>query len=378
MTDVAYRYQYHYLFKTSELLADVPLEDLVGSAAFEGVRLRAKEIVLRAVREGEIEKPAVLDEAHARRELFSHLLARVLVSCVGDPFLLRRYATAEAKAAYRQMLADFYSGAGRELVHRLSEDLGVHVVFDGGAVVRVHFTDYLRLASGMRDEKWKLVNRCLSKGWVRVSLEDLARLLQEAVRERALEGASLPVDARVCEALRPYSEEIKRELERRRAAWGGGEPRAGVDEDCFPPCISELLRHIRSGMSVPHPARFAVTSFLLNLGVSVEDIVATFANLPDFDEEKTRYQVEHIAGIRGNRKKYSPPSCDTMRTYGNCFRNAECEGVSHPLAYYERKLREKLKRRGRGGGASGEASVRSSRRRPADADGESAATRVAR
>lgn len=339
--------EYPYFMKTSELLATsgITLEDLVSSAAFESARLRAKERILQAIRKGEIRKPAVLDEIRARKEFFSHLLAQVLVSCVGDPFLLRRYATAEAKAAYQQMLADFYSEAGQELVHKLSEDLGVHVVFDGGAVVRVHFTDYLRLTNGMRDEKWKLVNRRLSKGWVQVSLEDFARLLQEAVREQILERMPLSVDAKICEALRPYLEEIKRELEKKKAALGSGiEPRVEMDEDCLPPCISELLRHIRSGMSVSHPARFAVTSFLLNLGVSVEDIVATFANLPDFDEEKTRYQVEHIAGVRGHRRKYSPPSCATMRTYGNCFKNAECEGVSHPLAYYERKLREKLKK----------------------------------
>ena len=59
---------------------------------------------------------------------------------------------------------------------------------------------------------------------------------------------------------------------------------------------------------------------------------------PDFDPEKTRYQVEHIAGASGT--EYRPPACDTMATYGNCPGEDElCRKIRHPLSYYERRLR---------------------------------------
>ncbi|MDF2956098.1 DNA primase regulatory subunit PriL [Candidatus Alkanophaga liquidiphilum] len=338
-------YLYPFTSRASEFLSasGITLEDLVRSAAFESARLRAKERILQAIKKGEIKKSTALVGVRAEKELFSYLLAQIFVSCVEDTFLLRRYATAEAKAAYKQLLVDFYSEAAQELIYELSEDFGVRVAFDGDGrtSVKVHFTDYLRLTNSIRDESWKLVNRPLHKGWVALSLEEFARLMQEAVRGRILKKLPLNVNKEVCKALRPYLEEIARELAKKKEALGVGvELRMEIDEDCFPPCISELLRHVRSGMSVSHPARFAVTSFLLNLGINVEKVVATFVNLPDFDEEKTRYQVEHIAGVRSS-KKYSPPSCATMQTYGNCFKNADCEGISHPLAYYERKLREK-------------------------------------
>ncbi|MEM4151973.1 MAG: hypothetical protein QW663_04615, partial [Nitrososphaerota archaeon] len=32
------------------------------------------------------------------------------------------------------------------------------------------------------------------------------------------------------------------------------------------------------------------------------------------DSPPPRYQVEHIAGLRGSRIKYGPPSCQTMKS----------------------------------------------------------------
>jgi len=52
--------------------------------------------------------------------------------------------------------------------------------------------------------------------------------------------------------------------------------------------------------------------------------------------DKTRYQIEHISGSSGT--EYKPPSCSTMRTYGNCYGADElCSRIKHPLNYYRRK-----------------------------------------
>ena len=83
--------------------------------------------------------------------------------------------------------------------------------------------------------------------------------------------------------------------------------------------------------------RFAMTSFLLSVGMSVDETLNLFNVSPDFDAEVTLYQIEHIAGSTGNI--YKPPACDTMRTYGNCIgKDRLCEKISHPLAYYEKKI----------------------------------------
>ena len=110
--------------------------------------------------------------------------------------------------------------------------------------------------------------------------------------------------------------------------------RDSINPKVLPPCIRKILIDIENGENIPHQARFAVTSMLLSLGLKVEEIVSLFSKSPDFDEEKTKYQIEHIAGRRGGGTRYTPPSCSTMRTYGICYgRDRICDSITHPISY---------------------------------------------
>ncbi|MBN1134662.1 MAG: DNA primase large subunit PriL, partial [Methanosarcinaceae archaeon] len=197
------------------------------------------------------------------------------------------------------------------------------------------------LSSSMKDLNWKLVNRKLDSGNVHIAKEEFARLLQEAVRERIL--ASLPMDVPpdICRSCETYLIEIKEILESRKNVFGAGDFGA-VESELFPPCIAHAIANVRTGVNLAHSMRFAMTSFLLTVGMSVQDVIDLFNVSPDFDVEKTRYQIEHIAGSSGTT--YTPPSCETMKTYGNCYGADElCKRISHPLNYYRRKLRLKDK-----------------------------------
>jgi DNA primase large subunit len=99
-----------------------------------------------------------------------------------------------------------------------------------------------------------------------------------------------------------------------------------------PPCMEAIINAIKSGVNVPHNARFAIVTYLLHRGWDVEQIVDLFRTLPDFNEKITRYQVQHIAGQVGGRKRYAVPSCETMASWGLCPTNLGC-GVKSPLRY---------------------------------------------
>jgi DNA primase large subunit len=72
--------------------------------------------------------------------------------------------------------------------------------------------------------------------------------------------------------------------------------------------------------------------------MSTDEIVELFQVNPGFGEEVTRYQVDHIRGETSGTQ-YSPPSCATMQSYGDCVNMDDlCEQISHPMAYYERKI----------------------------------------
>lgn len=292
-------------------------------------RRRALDRVLGAVL-GEIPD----GPAHPLAELFSYPLARVIVSCLDDELLTRRYALAEAKLAGKKMVREDLA----DLI-LLARDLGADPQTDQGGI-RLHFSDYLKAAARMKSPGWKLVNRSLEAGWVAVTGQELARILEERAKERVQKGLPLKVPPEICEKLRPELARVEEELLAKKA-----EERVDlgeVTEEAFPPCIREILGQVATGTNLAHTVRFALTTFLLAVGMKVDDVVGVFGASPDFDEERTRYQVEHISGKGGTA--YRPPSCATMATYGNCpGEDRLCRWVHHPLSYYERKVK-------RGGG----------------------------
>jgi DNA primase large subunit len=303
------------------------LESLLGKTSFKSVRSRAAERVQGAIT-GSIPDKQANSEAEHLAELLSYPLARVMVSCLDDSILLRRYALAEAKLAFKRM-----QNEKLELI-LLANDLGLHP--QGSGPWKLYFAEYIRTAHRMRSPKWKLVNRDLQEGYLTVTEEELKRLLEEAVREKVQKGLPLPVDETVCAKLEDYLTPLRGELEivkaRQKVDLGK------VEEGAFPPCIRRMLAEVARGANLAHSARFALVSYLLQINMTAEEVIRLFNTSPDFDEERTRYQVEHIAGASGTQ--YKPPSCATMTTYGNCPGEDElCRRIRHPLSYYERKVK---------------------------------------
>ncbi|MCK4458556.1 MAG: DNA primase large subunit PriL [Methanosarcinales archaeon] len=270
--------------------------------------------------EGGIEKNVDTD-IQAELEVLSYPIARMIVSCVNDNHLIRRYALAEAKAVYESLKTE-----PPDILITMGQEFGMHVAFSDKRF-RIHFADYIRYAHRMHDPGWKLVNRGLYQGWVSLSMREFTRLLQEAISDRIQHNLPLDIPSEICDALSKYINEVKESLEARRDEF---EIEGPVHPDAFPPCIRHAIAMLQGGINLPHSARFAVTSFLLNIGMDVDGVVRMFGGSPDFDETRTRYQVEHIAG-----REYTTPDCGTLKTYGNCFgADNLCMKVSHPLNYY--------------------------------------------
>lgn len=307
--------------------AGYSLESLLSKTSFKTVRSRAAQRVGGAI-SGAISESWGQTDAELLSELLSYPLARVMVSCLEDAILLRRYALAEAKLAYKRMQNE------REGLAAIAEDLGLHP--QGPGPYRIHFSEYIRAAHGMHAPKWKLTNRDLFQGYLTITEEELKRIMEEAARVKVLKGLPLPVDEKICASLQEYLGPLKKELEVIRAR--DRVDLGKVEEGAFPPCIKMMLSDVAKGVNLAHSARFALVSFLLQINMTAVEVVSIFNTSPDYDAERTRYQVEHIAGASGTR--YRPPACATMATYGNCPGEDElCRRIRHPLSYYERRIR---------------------------------------
>jgi DNA primase large subunit len=117
-----------------------------------------------------------------------------------------------------------------------------------------------------------------------------------------------------------------------------------IDESAFPPCIQALVLALTAGTNLTHAGRFTLTTFIHSVGMNVTEIAQMYARSPDFDPEKTMYQVEHITGRGGSGTEYTAPACAAMKTTGLCVnRDKICEYVNHPLNYYRQKKKYSLK-----------------------------------
>lgn len=316
--------------------AGVELEDLLTHSAFQQARMRGMKRVLDSIAGAKVGDNPMATEEERQQEVLSYPLARILVSCVGDGFLVRRYALAEAKAAYDRMQTERL-----ELLMEIAEELEVQA-FLVEDVPSMHFSDFLRFTSAMRDKRWKLVNTEVRRGMVSLPKVSFARVLEQALYEKIEDELPLPVAKWMAEALRPDVMELKRLAEEMKDRYQA-EELGEVDVDSFPPCMKRLVAMAQAGENISHPGRFALTSFLFNIGLSREEILKVFSGSPDFDASKTKYQIDHITGeISGTT--YTPPECSTMRTNAVCF-NADdlckVDWVKHPLIYYRYKVRRK-------------------------------------
>jgi DNA primase large subunit len=295
-------------------------------------------------RAGERVKNAILSVSVGEKresyvEIPSFPVAIILAIATKNSFIKKRYALAEAKQAFSDMQLET-----RQRIVAIALDFGWNLTLNRESEIplefEVNFADYLRNTAHLRDKKWKLVNRLLVNGKVYLNQHDVARLLQEEVQRRIeerLEATELPnFPEKITEMAEGL---IKLAKERIGEEEMEGFPKV-VSQSAFPPCIVALYEDAAKGRHLSHVGRFTLTSFLVSIGMPSEKVNELFKSFSDYNERLTRYQIEHIAGERGSRTRYTPPQCATLQTHGVCVnRDALCRWVRHPLAYYRRKLK---------------------------------------
>jgi len=335
---------YPFLKEAAELVRSrgPTLEELVSDIAYSDARGAGVERARAALGEAAIPAPFCRSELECLNEMLAYICARFVVSVAGSAALVRRYALAEAKRAGKLLEQE-----PLETQLAVSEELGIAVRQEDG-VLSIHFPLFLKYTAQLRAAEWKLINRRVMKGMVELGRAELCRVAEEAVKRRFESELPLAVPDSVKEAFKEPAAALRNEAD---ALLRRFQPKdlGKIRVDCFPPCIRHLLAMAQSGENVPHSGRFALVAFLHSLGVSEEEIMKAFAASPDFKEDKTRYQVEHITGVTSGTE-YSAPGCDTMKTYSLCIEpDSLCarEWMTHPMKYYRVKMRP---RKGAGSG----------------------------
>jgi len=314
-----------------ELLRDLP---------YERARLISIERLDNALKNRDVGQRSLATDTDCIMEILSYPLARMVAVCIGDPYFKKRYALGEAYRVYTHLLNE-----PTVFLLEAAEELNVTVRYKAeNNVIKIFFKDYLRNAP-TRYKEWKMVNRGIAGGYLTISHKDLARILLEVLRERInQELLSRDCDTSAAEV---FFSDIKRfqnilALQKKKIE---ATPVGKVSVEKLPPCMKDILSSIQSGENVPHMGRFALVAFLSSLKLNTTDILKLFSTAPDYQEDKTRYQVEHITGASSSTE-YKCPGCEKMRTYGICpveKMDDLCKKIRHPLTYYSTKWKQEKK-----------------------------------
>jgi len=314
-------------FTLEQFGTDPDLKQLVGKA-FERIQVAADGKIYKSDLIGD----QVSKEAALPREVFSFLLAIVLLKLCGMHTLIKRFALAEARRAEKYLekdLANISDESKKELAIKIIDDLfSVQVEkLDDYFVISV--SDYLKHSINFHEREWKLINRHVENGQVFLTPHETVRLIR---KELGTYINSKIINAKTPVMISGFEDSVNKlvSLSKKFITFT-------VSTGENPPCIKHAIEELEKGENLPHSGRFMLAAFLLSKGQSVEQIAPLFKNAPDYNERVTLYQLNHLAGISGSGTKYTCPSCEKLKTQDLCFAIPECDNIINPLQFGKKR-----------------------------------------
>ena len=269
-------------------------------------------------------------------EIASYALAILYLAGIAEPILTEKFALFEAQKVNRHLRTEKNS----DIILEIAKAFNWNVKKNGGSFL-VHFAKFLESSTRGRlnhDSRWKLINRTLDNGLVQVSPRELARLLQEDVKNQIEKSAKQEL-GKVPEQIQDDIDELKADFLKRKPQFEEVIQVIKAQESDYPPCIVALMKRTSDGQHLSHVERFTLVTYLLRQGIGVDTIVKMFSNVSDFKEDKTRYQVEHLSGVRMGKEPYMPYNCSSLQTHNVCSGATDpiCRTIRNPLSYHLRK-----------------------------------------
>jgi DNA primase large subunit len=279
-------------------------------------------------------------------DIASFFFARVLVSIPhqANKSLIEKFVTYETNRFHIN-----YSKEAFMKKQEIETDLQIKAT-------KTQFTlkEYIPIAVKLihSSARWKLVNMPISNGIINISClsqnkfdnkmdNPLELFFKEQIKYKIRSTLPMKIDKETKTALDSIAAEVFGQYYTSTDNMDYGE----VTASNFPPCVQHIIDMLQKHENPTHMGRFAMVSFLNEIGMSETDIASFFQTARDFDLSQTIYQIEHISGKQGT-PAYKCPACDTMLTNGLCLGkdNSLCKKVKHPLGYYRAKHKFSLQK----------------------------------
>ena len=314
-------------FSLNEFGTD-PVLKLSAEKAFHRIKVVTEGTIYKSdLIDGQATKPHILE-----REVFSFLLAIVLIKLTGMSTLIKRFALAEARRAEKYLEKDLGNASDKskiDLATRIIYDLFNIEVTKQGDFFEISVSDYLKHSTAFHEREWKLINRHVENGKVLLSPEKTVRLIRKELGNYISSKITNAPTPPMIPGLESMVDELN-SLSKKYTIFT-------VSTGEYPPCIKHAIDVLEKGENLPHSGRFMLATFLLSKGQSVQQIAPMFKNAPDYNERVTLYQLNHLAGTSGSGTQYSCPSCEKLKTQSLCFAIPECDNIISPLQFGKKR-----------------------------------------
>jgi DNA primase large subunit len=258
-------------------------------------------------------------------EIISFVIAVKVIQATGNRRLLKRFVLYESMVVEQSLQSDIDDKSIRNILLKKFSDFrggdGTHQVnLDNvekdGSEYKVTVADYVTMMNQFNEPEWRLVNQKVDQGFVFIKKNKFIRLMRIGIMkylEKMISSNPLKLPSMFDE----YVVTARGLLEDFETV-----PMSKT----YPPCMVSIIDQINRGENPNNISRVILTTYLLNRGISVEDVAETFNNTPDHDSRKTEYYISKLVG-------YKSYGCSKIESYGLCHRNEKCGNIKNPMHF---------------------------------------------
>ena len=314
---------------TLEQFASDPDLQVIVDKAYERIESAAEDRTYYP----ELDNPSEKDIA-LPLNVFSFLIAIVLLKLSGFNTLINKFSLAEARRAEKFLQKDLVSNSDKtseEFAIRIFRDIFSITIKKTGNYFVIPIPDYLKHAVAFHEREWKLVNRHVESGMVFLSPHESVRLIR-----RELSGY---IGSKIKAANTPSMAGGFEDKVKKLSGLAKKFVVTTVITGAYPPCIEHAIEELNKGENLSHSGRFMLATFLLSRGQTIEEIVPLFKNAPDYNEKVTRYQIKQLSGeTGGSQTQYVCPSCEKIKSNNLCYITPDCDNIINPMQFGKKRL----------------------------------------
>ena len=235
-------------FSLEQFGTDPDLKIIIDKA-YDRIQVAANGQVYKS----ELINNSVPNPAALPREVFSFLLAVILLKLSGTHTLIRRFALAESRRAEKFLekdLANISDQRKENLAVKIMQDLfSVQVTRQNDDFV-ISVSDYVLHSINFHEREWKLINRRIEGGHVFLSPHETVRLIRKELGNYI---SSKIISTKTPEMFQGFQEPVnKLTLLAKKFATNT------VVSTEYPPCIKHGIKVLEQGENLPHSDQAAM------------------------------------------------------------------------------------------------------------------------